>query len=246
MSELETWKWLWSQSYFNYSRQEEIVDVVCERGDSEALKWLWLVNLLSSSRQSKIIDAVCERGDPETLKWFWNHTLFIPSYQSRLSSAMLDRTKTPRGSSRAKAGVNYMYDVFICHASEDKASFVAALASNLKSHGVSVWYDDFTLELGDSLLRKIDEGLAHSRYGIVVLSKVFFAKNWPQHELDGLFSREVAGAKVILPIWHGVSFQDVRAYSPILAGKLAVSTSKGIGIVVSEILKVLRNKINNH
>ncbi len=71
------------------------------------------------------------------------------------------------------------FDVFISHASEDKDSFVRPLATALKTKGLSVWYDETTLKLGDSLRRSIDSGLAQSRFGIVVLSHVFFQKEWP-------------------------------------------------------------------
>ena len=97
------------------------------------------------------------------------------------------------------AGLGKKWDVFICHASEDKPAFVAPLAKALGESGLSVWYDDRTLRMGDSLRQKIDEGLANARYGIVVLSKPFFEKKWTQHELDGLMSREIVGTKVILP-----------------------------------------------
>ena len=39
-----------------------------------------------------------------------------------------------------------LYDVFICHASKDKAAFVAPLAVALQSIGLRVWYDDEALE----------------------------------------------------------------------------------------------------
>ena len=82
------------------------------------------------------------------------------------------------------------FDLFISHASEDKDSVVRGLAAELTRGGVRVWYDELTLTLGDNLRRKIDEGLANSRYGVVVLSPHFFAKAWPQVELDALFARE--------------------------------------------------------
>jgi len=93
--------------------------------------------------------------------------------------------------------------------------------------------------MGDSLRRSIDRGLAESRYGVVVLSPAFFAKEYPQNELDGLASREFAGQKVILPIWHNVGVEEVLRYSPMLAGRISASSAKGIAYVVSEILNVL-------
>ena len=132
-----------------------------------------------------------------------------------------------------------MTDVFISHASEDKDSFVRPLAQKLRSERYDVWYDEFSLTLGDSLRRSIDKGLANSRYGIVVISHNFLRKEWPQRELDGLTAREIDGRKVILPIWHGVERSDVLRYSPTLADRLAVKTFKGMHVVVDEIIRVL-------
>src|ERR1700682_2844646 len=121
------------------------------------------------------------------------------------------------------------WDVFISHASEDKASFVGPLATCLQEHGLRVWYDDFTLTVGDSLRRSIDRGLARSRFGIVVISPDFLKKEWPQKELDGLVAREIDGAKVILPVWHNLGAEEIRAYSPTLADRLAGFLSRGCG-----------------
>jgi hypothetical protein len=121
-----------------------------------------------------------------------------------------------------------LYDVFICHASADKAEFVGPLVTALSEANVEVWYDEKSLTLGDSIRRTIDTGLSKSRFGIVVLSKAFFARNWPQYELDALAEREMAGNdKIILPIWHGVTHRDVMGYSLALAGRKAVSSSEG-------------------
>jgi len=132
-----------------------------------------------------------------------------------------------------------LWDLFICHASEDKDEVARPLADVLRAKGLKVWYDDFTLTLGDSLRRSIDFGLARSRYGIVILSPNFFKKDWPQRELDGLTARERKGVKVILPVWHNVDRGYVLRYSPTLADKLAVSTDEGLDKVVDEVLKAV-------
>lgn len=131
------------------------------------------------------------------------------------------------------------WDVFVSHASEDKQEFVNALAAELQARGLRVWYDDFVLKLGDSLRRSIDHGLLQSRYGIVVLSPNFFAKKWPQDELDGLASLEVDGTKVILPVWHNIDYKGVNNQSPTLAGRLAVSSSLGVARVVDAVQKAI-------
>lgn len=69
------------------------------------------------------------------------------------------------------------YDAFISHASEDKDDLVRPLAEELIKNGLSIWYDEFKLKVGDSLRRSIDAGLARSKFGIVILSPSFFAKN---------------------------------------------------------------------
>ncbi len=82
-------------------------------------------------------------------------------------------------------------DVFISHASEDKEAIAKPLADALKARGLAVWYDDFSLKLGDSLRQSVDRGLARSRLGVVILSPYFFEKHWPAQELNGLATREV-------------------------------------------------------
>lgn len=117
------------------------------------------------------------------------------------------------------------YDFFISHASEDKDDIVRNLADSLKENGFSVWYDEFELKIGDSLRKKIDAGLINSRYGIVIISPSFVKKNWTEYELNGMVTREMNGHKVILPIWHKISKDEVIKFSPTLADKMALNTS---------------------
>ncbi|MDD2666154.1 MAG: toll/interleukin-1 receptor domain-containing protein [Methanocellales archaeon] len=132
------------------------------------------------------------------------------------------------------------WDVFICYASEDKESLVRPLADELRRRGLSVWYDELSLTVGDSLRRSIDRGLAQSQFGIVVLSTHFFKKEWPQKEVDGLVTRETGGVKVILPVWHNIGKEEVARYSPMLADRVAVSTSKGLEYVVTELFRAIQ------
>ena len=132
------------------------------------------------------------------------------------------------------------FDVFISHASEDKAEVVRPLAEALRAGGLSVWYDEFELKIGDSLRRKIDRGLASSRFGIVVLSQAFFGRGWPEYELDGLVTRAVSGDQILLPIWHNVTKREVVGYSPSLADRLARSTATHtVEDIAAEIIEVV-------
>lgn len=128
------------------------------------------------------------------------------------------------------------YDAFISHATEDKDDFVRPLADILKEYGFRIWYDEFELEVGDSLRESIDKGLVSSRYGIVVLSPKFLDKSWTKYELNSLVAKEVEGQKVILPIWHKVTKEQILKYSPMLADKLALSSEN---MTLEEIAKKL-------
>lgn len=132
------------------------------------------------------------------------------------------------------------WDLFISYAGED-AHFAQPLAEALQRQGFTVWYDRFVLKVGDSLLAKIDEGLARSRYGVVILSHNFFKKAWPKKELDGLAAREATGRnkKVILPVWHSLSAAEVRRHSPLLAGRVGVPTKDGVDFVVGELRRAI-------
>ncbi len=123
------------------------------------------------------------------------------------------------------AGITPEYDVFISHASEDKDEVVRPLAYALKEKGLTVWYDEFEMKIGDSLRRKIDKGLANSRFGIVVVSRDFIKKGWTNYEFDGIITKVVSGEQILLPIWHNITKQEVVNYSPSLADKLARNTA---------------------
>lgn len=149
---------------------------------------------------------------------------------------------TPPISATSKAstrGKEHQYDAFICHASEDKESIVRPLAAKLQELGFETWYDEFELTIGDSLRQSIDRGLVKSRYGIVILSTSFMGKDWTQYELNGLLAKEIGTRKVILPIWHGISRNEVLAYSPSLADKVALDSNMGLDQLVVRIAPVL-------
>ena len=115
-----------------------------------------------------------------------------------------------------------VFDVFISHTMEDKADVVRPLATALRDAGLRVWYDEFELKIGDSLRRKIDRGLAASRFGVVVLSQAFFGRRWPEYELDGLVPQTVSG------------LQGLRG-----------TVRSGIRVIPAEALRPLSLKVRN-
>lgn len=134
-----------------------------------------------------------------------------------------------------------IYDIFISHASEDKDVIARPIYNALIERGISVWFDEAVLMLGDNLRRKIDEGLSKCRYGVVILSPSFLLKEWPQRELDGLVARETAsGKKAILPIWHNIDRDYLLRYSPPLADRLAGRSGDGVPNLIEQIIKALK------
>jgi hypothetical protein len=127
--------------------------------------------------------------------------------------------------------------VFISYAHEQQ-DFVRRLAIEIKKRGISVWLDELALKLGDSLRRSIDKGLSHAAFGVVVLSREFFAKEWPQRELDSLVAKEI-DRKVILPIWYDLTLAEVRKLAPLLADRIAAKSSEKIESIADKIAEVV-------
>lgn len=144
---------------------------------------------------------------------------------------------------QTELGAEPEYDVFISHATEDKTEVVRPLAEALRQLDLRVWYDEYELKVGDSLRRKIDQGLVTSRFGVVVLSSHFFNKGWSQYELDGLVSREMgSGEQVILPIWHNITKDELLNRSPSLVDKVALRT---VDLTINEIAEQIAEAVRS-
>jgi len=223
-----------------------IDDQAVEEINREAVEWS---EAQGKNLTANIQEQISRAGMPETASSALAETIAreVSSIEVRIyrklsairdEQIMAARTKWPDPIVATK------WDVFISHASEDK-DFVRPLADALRAKGIRVWYDEFELKVGDHLRRSIDKGLVHSQYGVVVLSPAFFAKHWPQTELDGLAAKEVGGEKVILPVWHNMEFAGVREYSPTLAERVAAKTSEGLERVVERLLEAVASKASN-
>jgi len=145
-----------------------------------------------------------------------------------------------------------MSRIFISHASEDKDEVARPMSCLLAALGHEVWFDEFSLDIGSALREQIDKGLSSSDFGVVILSHAFFSKDWPKDELEGLLSIEKRHCRTIgprrkriLPVWHNVGIEDVENFSPILAGRLGVSTSLGLDSVVKAIVATIESKRDN-
>lgn len=137
-------------------------------------------------------------------------------------------------------GKGYLYDAFISHAVEDKLAIANDLCRGLEDAGLKIWYSGIELNTGDSIHKKILEGLHASRYGIVILSKNYLAKNWTMKELYILMSKERADHKVILPILYDVTPDDLVAKDIGLADRFALRAEKGVDYLVEYLVAEIK------
>jgi hypothetical protein len=156
--------------------------------------------------------------------------------------SLLNRVAPEPGAERPAEGddpATDAHDVFISYASEDRGIAVE-IARALEARHLRVWIDETALRPGDSLRQAVETGLAGSRFGLVLLSRNFFRKEWTQRELNGLFTREMAeGRTLVLPLWHQIDAREIAAHSPILADKVALKTSDGIPWIADKIAELL-------
>jgi glucose-1-phosphate thymidylyltransferase len=152
-------------------------------------------------------------------------------YLKRLRPVPLP-TRDTRGTSlnpkskpkRGKSGSGKKFDVFLSYSSNDKA-YVQELVRHLQTADLKPWVDNLSTDLGESVRRSIDQGIASSRTGVVVLSKSYFEKSWTNYELDSLISLNVSGKMELIFIWHGITRDDLLQLSPALADKISLDSS---------------------
>lgn len=119
------------------------------------------------------------------------------------------------------------FDVFISHANKDKSDFVDALNDSLKKLGVSIFYDKESLEWGDVWKDRILSGTQKAEFAIIVISENFFDREWTEKELNEFLSRQNRnGQKIILPIIHNISVQQLAQKYPAVADIQAIDSSK--------------------
>lgn len=131
---------------------------------------------------------------------------------------------------------------FISHDSRDKDAFVRPLAHELIRNFCTVWYDEFSLKVGDSLRANIEQGLKETKKCIVVLSPNFLSNGgWGRTEFDSVFTREILERQdVMLPVWLNVEVNDVYNYSPRLADKVGLSSGLGVAEVARRLASVIK------
>ncbi len=130
---------------------------------------------------------------------------------------------------------------FICHDTRDKEEIAQPLTLALQRRMCTVWFDEFSLKVGDSLRAEIEKGLRECSKCIIVISEHFLSnEGWTKREYDSIFTREILNRKsVILPVWNGVSATDIYDYSPALADKVGVDWKLGEDEVARRLVQAI-------
>ena len=131
------------------------------------------------------------------------------------------------------------HDVFVSHAHDDKADVAAPLASLLLAAGLRVWIDDAEISVGDSLNERINQGLAGTRFGVVILSPAFLSpsRSWTRNEVAALLARESGRTKRVLPVLHGLSVDELKTTLPVLADRKCLTTAAGLETVAAALIE---------
>lgn len=110
------------------------------------------------------------------------------------------------------------YDVFLCHAWDDRRGIATELHDRLQTQGVSVWFSEKNIILGQPFLREIDKGLAKSRVGLVLVTPAFLERirsgGVSEKELSALLARDL-----LFPVIYKTTFDELRNVSPLLVSR---------------------------
>ena len=130
---------------------------------------------------------------------------------------------------------------FISHDSRDKATLARPLAEALNAKLGRIWYDEYSLQIGDNLRQSIERGLRECEKCVVVLTPNFLGnERWAQREFDGIFAREIAENKqFILPVWSGVTEMQVAAYSTNLLNRAYVTLTDNYEEVAEQLSRAI-------
>ncbi|MEH2535113.1 hypothetical protein V1277_005590 [Bradyrhizobium sp. AZCC 1588] len=135
------------------------------------------------------------------------------------------RALTPVRENVEKQASLDLWDVFLCHAWDDRQGAAKELHDLLESRGVKVWFSEKDVGLGVPLLRAIDKGLANSRIGIVLVTPALLRRLPTEGIADKELSALLAGERLV-PVVHQTTYEALREVSPLLASRSGLSTAE--------------------
>lgn len=138
------------------------------------------------------------------------------------------------------------YSVFVSHSSDDKVDYVDDLVQEIKSLGITVFYDSDVISWGDNLKEKIDTGLKTCELAVIVISPSYFGREWTEYEIQTLLKRQDAEKnKLIMPILYNTSKEEFVKHYPLLKDILfKYSKSQSKKKLAAELKKELERKVS--
>ncbi|WP_336030568.1 toll/interleukin-1 receptor domain-containing protein [Geodermatophilus sp. FMUSA9-8] len=132
------------------------------------------------------------------------------------------------------------YDLFLCHAWDDRRGIATELHNFLEAQDVSVWFSERDIILGQPFMREIDKGLAKTRIGLVLITPAFLKRiqggGVSEKELSELLARDL-----LIPVAHGVSYGEIREVSPLLGSRNGLNTDEDS---IEDIAKKIAELVN--
>ncbi len=217
-------------------------------------------------RQKNVIECYIQEGEPDQIIGFADNPerqslssfvftgrvyLYIDRFLGTLEKSAIQLKVKALGFNAKIRDRSYVEEcaelskplAFISHDSRDKDELVRELAFEMSKLLCPVWYDEFSLKVGDSLRENIEKGLKETRKCVVVLSPNFLANTgWGKAEFDSIYTREmIENNNVILPVWHEVSAEEVYNYSPRLADRVGLSSSEGVPALARKLVDAVKN-----
>lgn len=204
---------------------KEAEELLQEILDNEEVSDYWRARFNSLNKKEDVILRGCfkELQDAELIKVTWADN--IPYYLQVLKNGYFYKSKQDEKKLMIEEQKNSIYDVFLSHANVDKLDFVDDLNSSLQKLGINIFYDKNSLEWGDNQKQRILEGVQKATFAIIVISNNFFDREWTEKELYEFLSRQtVEGQKLILPIIHNISHEDLSKKYPSVSNIQAISS----------------------
>lgn len=113
---------------------------------------------------------------------------------------------------------------FLSHDSRDKDLIAKPIVHGLTKLACPIWYDEYSLEIGDSLRESIEKGIKETNKCILILTPNFLKNpGWTKTEFNSVFTKDLLkNNRSILPIWYQVTKEQVYEYSPMLLDTVAL------------------------
>lgn len=136
---------------------------------------------------------------------------------------------------------------FVSHDSRDKELIAKPIVHELMKLACPVWFDEYSFNIGDSLRESIEKGIKDAKKCILIITPNFLNNSgWTKAEFNSVITKDILKKnRSILPIWCGVTQEEVYEYSPMLLDTVALIWPLSDDKKAEENKKLIINKLRN-